>query len=345
MATTLDDAAAIPPVECPVEPDESSCMTQAAVDPRRVFGTAPGTEVATGDYAVVSNTLVFTSPTARRFTRLETPGTTPLNDFFRLLPVVGTYKENMELSVVGVAYDGVESAEAAKHHPDAKGRVVVQVTGTVTCTIHPLDLEKLEVGDLLSLDGRAYSGGLVGMPHVKLPHIVPFKTDARATLLRLLIERARNFAGNNGLCGTPPFQLAVALCSFYRDKFPTEWTDAETLCKEREGNTAKEISKALEKKEATFTLLEKVVAAVNSAAKSGFTLSLDVPRVVASVCASVDDLNYLYELVNDNLDALGDPGKFAELLESKVATQQPFGLMLEPGYNQARILLKPGVRL
>ena len=89
MATTLDDAAAIPPVECPVEPDESSCMTQAAVDPRRVFGTAPGLEVATGDYAVVSNTPLFTSPTARRFTRLETPGTTPLNDF-RLLPVVGT---------------------------------------------------------------------------------------------------------------------------------------------------------------------------------------------------------------------------------------------------------------
>ena len=344
MANLLDAAAAIPAVECPVEPDEASCMTQVAVDPQRVL-RQPANATATRYYSAVSNTLVFTSPRGRDFTKMATADHTPLNDFSRLLPVVGTFEPGNDLSVVGIAYDGVESAEAAKHHPDAKGRLVVQVTGTATCSIHPLDLQNLKVGDLLALEGSMYNGGLVGMPEVKLPKIVVYQTDARARLLRLLIERA-----DGNIPAIPPFPLAVGICSLHRDydKFGNVWnTDCVPFCKEREQITDKELSNSLEDpvQAKVKAVLENTIDAFNGAAADGYKVGLDVARIVASVYTSVDDLDYLHTLVRDNVAALNDKVEFRKLLEGKVALDQPFGLLLEPGYNQARILLKPGVRL
>lgn len=344
MANLLDAAAAIPAVQCPVEPDEASCMTQVAVDPRRVL-RQPADATATRYYSAVNNTLVFTSPRGRDFTKMATADHTPLNDFSRLLPVVGTFEPDNNLSVVGIAYDGVESAEAAKHHPDAKGRLVVQVTGTATCSIHPLDLQSLKVGDLLALEGSMYNGGLVGMPEVKLPKIVPYKTDARARLLRLLIERT---AGN--IPAIPPFPLAVAICSLHRDDpgLGDVWkNDCVPFCTDREQIKDRELSKSLEDaaQAKVKEILAKTIDAVEAAAAAHYTVGLEVARIVASVYTSVDDLNYLHTLVRDNVAALNDRDEFRKLLEGNVALDQPFGLLLEPGYNQARILLKPGVRL
>lgn len=345
MAHVLDQTMAVMAVDYAVEPDVSACMTQTAVDPGRVFGVKP----ATGDFEVVRNTLVFSSQAARDYTALASKtakitGKTH-GDLTRLLPVSGIYRADTpgskqhNLRVVGVAYDGVESAHMAKTYPNERSRLVVQVTGTCTVVIHPLDLDKLAVGDLMCLSGEAYDGGLVGMPHYTLPKIVKYEKDAMAELARLLVARARTPAQ---LLPTSSLGLAAAIISLHRNT--PEYRDQWRVC-------AQKLTKYYETPTPIAALRSNPDDFVNYINEVGDFIAervddgritkdaLDVARVVASVSCSVDELDKLYSWMPNGAPNLE---VFADTLNHRCPSKPPFAMLLERGHSQARILLKPG---
>ena len=336
MAAALDDAIAVAPVGAAVEPDESACFTQTGVKPAHVYPDRLMPATGANDFAVVKNTLVFTSTKGREHCKADgSLATTSLNHFDRLLPVVGVYKKDCDLSVVGVAYDGVVSEQDAQAYPDAMGRVVVQITGTVTVTIHPNDIANLDVNDLICLSGDAYVGGLVGMPHVTLPKIVKYETDAYTYLLRLLLSRVRL----GGHWPVSAWSYGVAICALHRDKHAALWSK----CKDQlnaMGASDMPISKALQEKSKIDSILTSISTDVQLD-----TEQLAVARLDASVFSSTDELEKLIAEIKHRPSAIDSPQNFKSFLEIILNTRMPFGYVLELGHNQARIQLKPGVTL
>lgn len=346
MARVLDAASAVPPVDVAVEPDVSACMTQTAIDPGGVFG--PGVEVGTGDFSVLRNTLVYASPKAYASTKIATIHAKTHGDYSRLLSIAGSYKEGQNLSVVGVAYDGVESAEMAQMYPDARGRVVVQITGTATVTVHPLDLDDLRVGDLMCLTGEAYDGGLIGHPSVKLPKIAKYARDPFSEVVRLLISRAQ--AGGTHQPSSA-LAYAAAIFSAHRGMFGAEWDECTAMLRVYHEHS-KPLSAFCKKDDNSGTgghetlhnFVCRALDAIN-AANVGGRLSqdaLDVAQIVASVSLTVAELNKLHGWMHvppPNRDA------FVEVLRKHCPATPPFALLLERGYSQARILLQPGALL
>jgi hypothetical protein len=339
-ANKLDDAISVAPVSGPVEPDESACFTQTGVKPMQVFPSNYKPQSGAKDYAVVKNTLVFTSNKGRSYCKAE--GGLPaksLNHFDRLLPVVGIYKNDCDLAVVGVAYDGVVSENDAKAYPDAMGRVVVQLTGSVTCTIHPTDIAKLDVNDLICLSGEEYVGGLVGMPHVTLPKIVKYKTSPYMHMLRLLLARLEHDKDVD--IPISPWAYATAICALHQNEpgYEELWNACTSVLNQLK-KEKKPISKAKE--------LQRDMLAVFQSIQDTVKLQDDelaVIRVIASVYTDVEGLNKLYREKQKMPSAFQSLSAFKPFLKTLINARMPFGYVLELGQNQARILLKPGVTL
>jgi hypothetical protein len=334
MARVLDAQAAVPQVDIAVEPDSSACMTQTAIDPTGVFG--PDVEVSTGDFCVLHNTLVYASPKAYAATKVATVHAKTHGDYTRLLPITGSYRANQDLSVVGVAYDGVESAEMAQMYPDARGRVVVQITGTATVVMHPLDLDELCVGDLLCLTGEAYDGGLVGNPSVKLPKIAKYARDPFVTAVRLLISRAQNGGVH---APTSALALAAAIFSMHRHRFSAMWNRCtDMLATYHSDLPLKRFA------DDTDTLAEFVRSAkeeIDNAVDAGMLApeAVAIARVIASLNLTVFDLDKLHQWMQDPPPTVE---AFVENLRRHCPANPPFALLLERGHSQARILLQPG---
>ena len=137
-------------VTAPTEPDPTAAMVQAVVNPSELgFGNAEE------NFRVLPNTLVFTKPILNN--KASQNGSSPppkrarkAGDKFAQV-VGGAFDLTQPLYVLGVAYDGIPDPGAAKHWPDERGRLAVQVSGTCTIAAFPQDLDNLEVLDRLEL--------------------------------------------------------------------------------------------------------------------------------------------------------------------------------------------------
>lgn len=335
--------APVSPVETPVEPDASACMTQTAVDPMRVLGITPETQ----HYAALANTLVYSNEKGRKMTKSTVASASSHGDYERLTPVIGFYAGQgnpaERLDVYGVAFDGIASPELARMHPNKCGRLVVQITGTTTIPVHPSDLANLQNMDLLCLTGEAHNGGILGYPSITLPKIEKYRTDTEAYMVRQLLAVAENTGDGN--YPVDPFTYAAAFCCLFRDvhdsllQLSIKWMSDfdKILIKDRPLSYYTE----------TTILTDRVnesKEAINTVAGSFTENNIKLARLVASVCRGSKQLQFVYDLLSNygivpkNLDIQ----TFCEHLRRHYSPNPPFALLLERGHNQARILLKPG---
>lgn len=158
----------------PVEPDLAAMPVAVTIDPVGVLGLGGqlGPE-HTIKYAIPPNTLVFrhpdppralSRPTAEHKRRMTIPD--PIG-------ACAYYVPNTQLIPFGVSIDGNESAEQTRRFPTERGRVTVAVSGTVTLVVHHKDVQNLRVGDRVMVDG-VHACGLIGYPGFQLPKIVKF---------------------------------------------------------------------------------------------------------------------------------------------------------------------------
>jgi hypothetical protein len=333
-------------VTTPVEPDTSACMTQTALDPARVFPAGVVTPIETSMYDAVANTLIYTSTLARQMSRSVIAAQSTHGAYERLLPVVGFYKPGADLEVYGVAHDGIESPQLAQAHPDKRGRLVVQITGTATVTLHPKDLAELAVGDLLCLTGNEYSGGLVGYPMLTLPQVKAYKTDRRANMFRLLISKAEagTAAGN---VSVDPFSFAATIACFYQGELNALWHAQRQLWADM-GAADRPLTAFAQRSAELVAANQQAIDDIRNtlttpAASLLLPQDLQVLRLVASVCRGPDEIEDVYNILVTYGPVRGlSSQQFADRLRRAFPTQKPFALLLERGHNQARILLKPG---
>lgn len=321
-------------------------MTQTALDPVRVFPPGLGVQIETSMYDAVANTFIYTSKIAKTMSRSVVPAQSTHGAYERLLPVVGFYKAGADLEVYGVAHDGIESPELAQAHPDKRGRLVVQYTGTATVTLHDKDLAELAVGDLLCLTGNEYSGGLVGYPMLTLPQVKAYKTDRRANMVRLLIAKAEAGA-TAGNASVDPFSFAATVACFYQGELNALWHAHRQLWADIGAADLPLTAFAQRSAELVAANQQAIDDIRNTLTAPGANLlsaqDLQVLRLVASVCRGPDEIEAVYGTLVSYGPVRGlNFQQFADRLRRAFPTQKPFALLLERGHNQARILLKPG---
>lgn len=183
MLSNLDKISKL--VSTTVEPDVSAAMTQAIVDPVELKRSHDEE-----DYRILPHTLVFTRSLANQLAEeSERPPLKRSKTESVKYPHVlgGGMTKNIPLFVLGVAYDGIPNASAAKHWPNERGRLVVQITGTCTLAIIQKDLDDLEVLDRLQIDRKKqFSDSIAEIENYSIPHICKFKTENRGNMEELL---------------------------------------------------------------------------------------------------------------------------------------------------------------
>ena len=173
-------------VSAPIEPDAAATMCQTMVNPGELVQNADEEF-----FRVLPNTLVFTnvvdsvSITGAGGRAAKRKRTEPE----RFAQVVGgAYSEKHSLYVMGVAYDGIPDAAAAKHWPFEKARLVVQVSGSVTIVSYESDLSSLEVLDQLQINREvpASNSGVASILNYNIPHLKKFDKAENQYRLQIL---------------------------------------------------------------------------------------------------------------------------------------------------------------
>lgn len=177
-------------VSTTVEPDVSAAMTQAIVDPLELKRSNDEE-----DYRILPHTLVFTRSLANQLAEAsgQPPSKRSKTESVKYPHVLGGgITKNVPLFVLGVAYDGIPNASAAKHWPNERGRLVVQITGTCTLAMMKTDLNNLEILDRLQVDRRNFfADSIAEIENYSIPHIRKFRSENRGNMEELLktIER------------------------------------------------------------------------------------------------------------------------------------------------------------
>ena len=171
-------------VSTTVEPDISAAMTQAIVDPFELIQSKEE-----NDYRILPHTLVFTRSVANQLAEEEEPLLKRSKTESVKYPHVlgGGITDSVPLFVLGVAYDGIANASAAKHWPNERGRLVVQITGTCTLAMFQDDLNDLDVLDRLQVDRvKKFGDSIAGIKDYSIPHIRKFSPENREKMEELL---------------------------------------------------------------------------------------------------------------------------------------------------------------
>ena len=168
-------------VAAPIEPDQSAAMVQAVVNPTELVKLNEESH-----YRILPNTFVFTKKVPVTTTA---PRKRMRNEKERFAQVVGgAYQKKEPLYAFGVAYDGIPDAGAAKHWPNERGRLAIQVTGTCTIAISNEDLDQLQILDRLELDReKDPSTGIASVTDYNIPHLKKFderKNEKRIELIK-----------------------------------------------------------------------------------------------------------------------------------------------------------------
>lgn len=173
-------------VSNPIEPDLSAAMVQGIVNPAELVNTQEEK-----DFRVLPHTLVLTRPLANH--SAETVSGPPQAKRSKIEPakyphvVGGGVTEEVPLFILGVAYDGIPDAAAAKHWPNERGRLVVQVCGTCTLILRKSDLDQLDILDRLQIDRtKGFSANVASVEDYNLPHVCAFDVNQNQERLKAI---------------------------------------------------------------------------------------------------------------------------------------------------------------
>lgn len=267
-------------VSNPIEPDLSAAMVQGIVNPAELVGTQEES-----DFRVLPHTLVFTRPLANH--SAETVSGPPQAKRSKIEPakyphvVGGGVTDQVPLFILGVAYDGIPDATAAKHWPNERGRLVVQVSGTCTLILRKSDLDQLDILDSLQIDRtKDFSANVANVEDYNLPHVCAFDVSQNQERLE-----------------------AIKKIDEYFDK-----------------------SDDSEKK----AVLRQIISVLKKIA-----------------CEKINFSNSDNETFTESIDArdfdslIVDQKKMKYLKKMLEQDSKPFGVLLEKGFESARILLTP----
>jgi hypothetical protein len=170
-------------VVAPTEPDIAAAMVQAVVNPKEL--TQNDEEQS---YRILPNTFVFTKKIANAMAATMPPAKRMRDEKERFPQVVGgAYTNNLPVSVLGVAYDGIPDPGAAKHWPNERGRLAVQVSGTCTIVAAKDDLDNLEILDRIEIDrSKTPINGVAAVTNYNIPHIRRFDESLNEKRLQFL---------------------------------------------------------------------------------------------------------------------------------------------------------------
>jgi len=170
-------------VVAPTEPDIAAAMVQAVVNPKELTEN-----VDEESYRILPNTFVFTKKIANAIAATMPPAKRMRDEKERFPQVVGgAYTNKLPVSVLGVAYDGIPDPGAAKHWPNERGRLAVQVSGTCTIVAAKGDLDNLEILDRIEIDrSKTPINGVAAVPNYYIPHIRRFDETANKKRLEFL---------------------------------------------------------------------------------------------------------------------------------------------------------------
>lgn len=184
-------------VSNPIEPDLSAAMVQGIVNPAELVNTQEE-----GDFRVLPHTLVFTRSLANH--SAETVSGLPQAKRSKIEPakyphvVGGGVTEEVPLFILGVAYDGIPDAAAAKHWPNERGRLVVQVCGTCTLILRKSDLDQLDILDSLQIDRtKDFSANVASVEDYNLPHVCAFNVSQNQERLKAIKKIGEYFKKND----------------------------------------------------------------------------------------------------------------------------------------------------
>jgi hypothetical protein len=319
----------------PVEPDLAAMPVAVTIDPVGVLGLGGqlGPE-HTIKYAIPPNTLVFrhpnpppalSRPTAEHKRRMTIPD--PIG-------ACAYYVPDKQLIPFGVSIDGNESAEQTRRFPTERGRVTVAVSGTVTLVVHHKDVQNLRVGDRVMVDG-VHACGLIGYAGFQLPKIVKF--DAWAGCLARFEQDAMS-AESLIEHTTKLIELSATDCT---------GRNAENEIRTRLAELRKELN-AIAEEDSRL-----------AASEAGAKLSSDIDRLTRETGALETDLAHLEaervarnresEEIRQALEAIQSTLAAATLVERPDnheynrahRAHDYFGVVLELGYNEMRVLLTP----
>ena len=170
-------------VVAPTEPDIAAAMVQAVVNPKEL--TENDNEQS---YRILPNTFVFTKKIANAIAATMPPAKRMRDEKERFPQVVGgAYTNELPVSVLGVAYDGIPDPGAAKHWPNERGRLAVQVSGTCTIVAAKGDLDNLEILDRIEIDrSKTPINGVAAVTNYYIPHIRRFDERVHEKRLKFL---------------------------------------------------------------------------------------------------------------------------------------------------------------
>lgn len=318
----------------PVEPDLAAMPVAVTIDPVGVLGLVGqlGPE-HTIKYAIPPNTLVFRHPDPPRAPR-------PTAEHKRRMTIpdpIGAcayYVPNTQLIPFGVSIDGNESAEQTRRFPTERGRVTVAVSGTVTLVVHHKDVQNLRVGDRVMVDG-VHACGLIGYPGFQLPKIVKFdawagcfarfEQDAGSAkkligyttrLIELSAEDCTGRTAENDI----RTQLAITEESLRLAAVEARAADGQA----QRAKLSSDIEGLRSETEALVTKLAELEAERGARDRESEQIrqALEAIRLTLAAATSVDRPdNHEYNLAHRAHDY--------------------FGVVLELGYNEMRVLLTP----
>ncbi len=170
-------------VVAPTEPDIAAAMVQAVVNPKELTEN-----VNEESYRILPNTFVFTKKIANAIAATMPPAKRMRDEKERFPQVVGgAYTNELPVSVLGVAYDGIPDPGAAKHWPNERGRLAVQVSGTCTIVAAKDDLDNLEILDRIEIDrSKTPINGVAAVTNYYIPHIKRFDETANEKRMEFL---------------------------------------------------------------------------------------------------------------------------------------------------------------